>query len=71
LEETKDSTLCNCNEVVATLIEREAKTTIKDFLSIKVLGTGNYGKVMLVRHKKSNELYAMKVLKKKHIRERN
>lgn len=27
------------------------RTTIKDFQSIQVLGTGTYGKVMLVRHK--------------------
>lgn len=47
------------------------KTTIKDFSSLKVLGTGTYGKVMLVRHKQSQKLYAMKVLKKSVIREKN
>jgi protein-serine/threonine kinase len=36
-----------------------------------VLGTGTYGKVMLVRHKKSKKLYAMKVLKIKVIKEKN
>jgi len=38
---------------------------------LKVLGTGTYGKVMLVRHKKTQKLYAMKVLKKELIRKRN
>ncbi len=38
---------------------------------MKVLGTGTYGKVMLVRHRKTEKLYAMKVLKKSVIREKN
>lgn len=48
-----------------------AKTSLKDFQSLKVLGTGNYGKVMLVRHKATDKLYAMKVLKKQLIRAKN
>jgi serum/glucocorticoid-regulated kinase 2 len=35
---------------------------------IKVIGTGSYGKVLLVKKKDSGLLYAMKVLKKKFIR---
>jgi protein-serine/threonine kinase len=35
-----------------------------------VLGTGTYGKVMLVRHKKTEKLYATKVLKKEQIRQK-
>jgi protein-serine/threonine kinase len=53
------------------ILEGKKKTTIKDFASLKVLGTGTYGKVMLVRHKQSQKLYAMKVLKKAVIREKN
>ena len=49
-------------------LKNKARTTIKDFSSLKVLGTGTYGKVMLVRHRKSEKLYAMKVLKKAMIR---
>jgi serine/threonine protein kinase len=44
---------------------------MNDFSSLKVLGTGTYGKVMLVRHKKTNGFYAMKVLKKERIRKKN
>ena len=51
-------------------LKNKPKTTIKDFASLKVLGTGTYGKVMLVRHKKTDKLYAMKVLKKAMIREK-
>jgi len=53
------------------VLEGKKKTTIRDFSSLKVLGTGTYGKVMLVRHKESEKLYAMKVLKKALIREKN
>jgi len=53
------------------ILAGKQKTTIKDFSSLKVLGTGTYGKVMLVRHKQSQKLYAMKVLKKSVIREKN
>jgi len=52
------------------LLKNKPKTTIKDFASLKVLGTGTYGKVMLVRHKKTEKLHATKVLKKVMIREK-
>ena len=41
-------------------LKNKNKTTMKDFNSLKMLGTGTYGKVMLVRHKKTEKLYAMK-----------
>jgi serine/threonine protein kinase len=47
------------------------RTSIKDFQSLKVLGKGNYGKVMLVRHKESQRLFAMKVFKKAHLQSKN
>ena len=58
LEETKSSLIENLEEVVSKMHESlvlagKKKTTIKDFASLKVLGTGTYGKVMLVRHKQS------------------
>ncbi|KAH8549165.1 kinase-like domain-containing protein [Umbelopsis sp. PMI_123] len=40
------------------------KVTKDDFEQLKVIGRGAYGKVILVRHKASRRLYAMKVLKK-------
>jgi len=40
------------------------KVTKDDFEQLKVIGRGAYGKVLLVRHKASRRLYAMKVLKK-------
>ena len=50
---------------------RQNRTSIKDFTTLKVLGEGTYGKVLLVLHKKTQKYYAMKVLKKKHIRKFN
>jgi serine/threonine protein kinase len=36
-----------------------------------VIGTGAYGKVLLVKKKSDQKIYAMKVLKKTHIRKQN
>ncbi|KAJ1935763.1 Serine/threonine kinase, partial [Kickxella alabastrina] len=43
------------------------KVGINDFKFIKVLGKGNFGKVMLSEEKSTSKLYAIKVLKKEFI----
>ncbi|KAI9295020.1 kinase-like protein [Neoconidiobolus thromboides FSU 785] len=45
----------------------KSKVTIDDFTLIRVLGRGNFGKVMLAEEKSTNNLYAIKVLKKEFI----
>lgn len=42
---------------------------LEDFDIIKVIGRGTYGKVSLVRHKKSEKLYAMKSMSKRMLHE--
>ena len=48
-----------------------SKLGVQDFTLIQKLGSGAYGQVYLVRHRKSDSLYAMKVLKKDKIKNSN
>lgn len=43
---------------------KQQTRTIEDFEMQKVLGKGTFGKVVLCRDKETNQLYAMKILKK-------
>ena len=45
--------------------------SINDFEIIRLLGKGEYGKVLLVQKKFTTELFALKILKKKVIQEKN
>jgi serine/threonine protein kinase len=51
--------------------EKRAGATVDDFDLLKVIGKGSFGKVMLVRKKDTGKVYAMKVLNKRTIIERN
>ena len=50
--------------------EIKQKMSVDNFKIIKLLGTGTFGKVLLVKLKSSNALYAMKVLNKKTLKEK-
>lgn len=43
------------------------KVNIEDFKILKLLGKGNYGKVMLVQHKEEGTLFALKTLRKNKV----
>lgn len=44
----------------------------EDFKQISVIGKGSYGKVVLASHQEdANQIYAMKILKKKYIEKKN
>lgn len=45
--------------------------SLNSFKMIKVIGKGSFGKVFLVREKQTNEMFALKVLKKDNIIKRN
>lgn len=40
---------------------------LDDFDRIKTLGTGSFGRVMLVQHKANKDFYAMKILDKQKV----
>ncbi|KAK7227219.1 hypothetical protein V2G26_015222 [Clonostachys chloroleuca] len=50
---------------------RTVEVSPSSFDKVKLIGKGDVGKVYLVREKKSNRLYAMKVLSKKEMIKRN
>ncbi|KAJ0397355.1 hypothetical protein P43SY_008174 [Pythium insidiosum] len=52
------------DEGTATLSKH---TTLQDFKMIQVIGRGSFGKVVLVGHKETKKLYAMKILSKENI----
>lgn len=53
------------SQLVQNTIKKTGNITKDDFTMISVIGTGAYGKVLLVKKKGSDQLYAMKILKKK------
>lgn len=52
-------------------IEPQVKVGLDDFETRSLLGKGSFAKVVLVQYKSDNQLYAMKILKKKEISLRN
>lgn len=69
-----DGTLVPCGEIRGQLCFRISKSkhmTVDDFELLKVIGKGSFGKVMQVRKKDTARIYAMKILKKAHIVERD
>ncbi|XP_006792127.1 protein kinase, cAMP-dependent, catalytic, beta a [Neolamprologus brichardi] len=45
----------------------QCTTSLDDFERFKTLGTGSFGRVMLVKHKATNQFYAMKILDKQKV----
>jgi len=56
---------------VTQLLENTEKVRLDDFELLKVLGRGSFGKVMQVKKKSNNKVFAMKILKKRAIVARN
>jgi hypothetical protein len=49
------------------LKKSQRKVVINDFEMLRVLGKGCAGKVLLVRHKSTTDLYALKAITKRHV----
>lgn len=47
--------------------KQRPKMSLSDFLIVRTIGTGSFGRVHLVQHKESKEFYAMKVLNKAQV----
>lgn len=46
------------------------RVSIEDFSLLRIIGKGSYAKVALVRMKSNSKIFAMKILKKDYIRQR-
>ena len=44
---------------------------VDDFILVKVIGRGAFGKVYMVKKRDTGKIYAMKTLKKEHILKNN
>lgn len=55
----------------APVKKAEQKVTMEDFVILKIIGKGAFGRVYKVRHKKTDTLLAMKVLSKRQLIKKN
>jgi serine/threonine protein kinase len=56
---------------VENLMEPGKKISLDDFIRLKVIGRGSFGKVYLVRKRDTGLCYAMKILKKDQLIKKN
>lgn len=76
MEESKDFVsqslrLSADTDPVENLLIPGQKISIEDFELIKVIGRGAFAKVFLVRNNNNGKHYAMKILKKQQLIEKN
>lgn len=51
-------------------MDKNKNLSINDFMLLSVIGKGSYAKVLLVKKKDTNEILALKVLKKEMVEKR-
>lgn len=52
------------------MMQDNAESKLESFHMLSVIGKGSYAKVMLVRKKDNQKLYALKSMKKKYIEQK-
>jgi serum/glucocorticoid-regulated kinase 2 len=52
------------------MMQDNAESKLESFHMLSVIGKGSYAKVMLVRRKDNQKLYALKSMKKKYIEQK-
>mgnify|MGYP000844841747 CR=1 FL=1 len=57
--------------VIENLMDSTKKISLNDFIRLKVIGRGSFGKVYLVRKRDTGLAYAMKILKKDQLIKKN
>ena len=50
--------------------KKKEKVDLNSFYLLRVVGKGSYAKVVMVKKKSNNKIYAMKILKKEYIKKR-
>ena len=64
-------TLFNENTLIKSNSTSSEKVTINSFSLLSVIGKGSYAEVILARKKDTGKIYALKILKKKKIEQKN
>lgn len=72
IELSQDEEIKEYEGICVEVMKKTERVDKSSFQLISVIGTGAYGKVLLVKKKDgAGNYYAMKVIKKKHIRMKN
>ncbi|KAI3636673.1 hypothetical protein MIR68_005362 [Amoeboaphelidium protococcarum] len=61
----------NGRGVTSNSSESNSSVALDDFYLLKLIGKGNFGKVMLAQHKANNQVYAIKVISKSSVKRRS
>lgn len=63
--------ISNSTQIYEMKESKNKKVSLQDFKMVRVLGRGSFGKVVLVVHKETNQLFAIKVLSKEMVEKKN
>ena len=71
-DDNKDEEGDEVEELAENLMDKTKKISKNDFILVRVIGRGSFGKVFMVRKKdKPSSIYALKVLAKNVLQKRN